>query len=133
MLKRRFLVLTILLLIPLFGISEPDTGNQSDSVIVPLEVWIAKEVAKDLERYDLCKQERLSLRVQNSMLGDKIRFKDSVVIEKESIIRNLKNINGKKTKQINLRTEQVESVKTQRNIAIGGGILGIIVTAIIVD
>lgn len=108
--------------------------SQTDTV-VPLEINIAREVVKDLERYDFCLEERESLIKRNSILKKKIELKDSInteysiqILSYDQMLSNYK----KKERTYKEKIENLESTvnkrRAERNLALIGGVAGIIGT-----
>jgi hypothetical protein len=128
MLKRKYLLLTALLLTLSLTTFGQDTSRKR---IVPLDTGIAKKVVKDLERYDLCKIERRSLLNETSILKDKLVKKDSVLKFRKEINTDLNSTIDKKDKQLAIYKKRVNKAKRERNIAIGTGILGLVLVILI--
>jgi len=128
MLKRGYPLLTALLLTLSLITFGQDTSKRP---IVPLDTGIAKKVVKDLERYDLCKIERRSLLNETSILKDKLIKKDSVLKFRKQINTDLNATIDKKDKQLAIYKKRVNKAKRERNIAIGTGILGLVLVILI--
>jgi len=128
MLKRGYPLLTALLLTLSLITFGQDTSKRP---IVPLDTGIAKKVVKDLERYDLCKIERRSLLNETSILKDKLIKKDSVLKFRKQINTDLGATIDKKDKQLAIYKKRVNKAKRERNIAIGTGILGLVLVILI--
>jgi hypothetical protein len=128
MLKRKYLLLTVLLLTLSLTTLGQDTSKRP---IVPLDTGIAKKVVKDLERYDLCVIERRSLLNETSILKDKLIKKDSLLKFRKQINTDLKAAIDQKNKQLEIYKKRINEAKRERNIAIGTGILGLALVILI--
>lgn len=127
--RKRFHALIITLLILSFNISAQDTP---DSTFVPVPTDIAREVIKDLERYDLCREEKKSLERKLTIAGDKISYKDSIISELDSLNSNYKRQVLLRESQISNNEKVIKSLKdkvnkrtTERNLALGGIVLSV--------
>lgn len=127
--RKRFHALIITLLILSFNISAQDTP---DSTFVPVPTDIAREVIKDLERYDLCREEKKSLERKLTISGDKISYKDSIISELDSLNSNYKRQVLLRESQISNNERVIKSLKdkvnkrtTERNLALGGIVLSV--------
>lgn len=127
--RKRFHALIITLLILSFNISAQDTP---DSTFVPVPTDIAREVIKDLERYDLCREEKKSLERKLTIAGDKISYKDSIISELDSLNSNYKRQVLLRESQISNNERVIKSLKdkvnkrtTERNLALGGIVLSV--------
>lgn len=129
--KKLFLLLAIIMLLPFRGISQNDT-------IINLPLVIARKVVSDLIRLDYTEKMIVKQNRQIQLLEEKLVLKDSVIQAKQRQAQALEKIKSEQDKHLllieqSLATEQekTNALKFQRGIITTGSIIITLIILII--
>ena len=103
------------MLLSLTAFSQTDTTTKSKadtSKIVVFPVWMVKEVAKDLVRYDSVSSELQSEKSKNELLTLNSNLKDSLLAVKDSAIAGYKGRDSSYTRLSFLKDQKTETYKS---------------------
>jgi negative regulator of sigma E activity len=122
------------------GFSQNATKKSSqDSTRIQLTKPIAKLVIKDLITGDGAKQELVLFSDKIKLLEQKIVLKDSIIFNLDSQIHNFNSIISTKSNQLLISQElskklqvDLKKQKFKNKLTLGGGIVAVIITALIV-
>ncbi|OVE74120.1 hypothetical protein BVX94_01500 [bacterium B17] len=136
----KLMLLITLMTMSLKGFSQNATKKSSqDSTRIQLTKPIAKLVIKDLITGDGAKQELVLFSDKIKLLEQKIVLKDSIIFNLDSQIHNFNSIISTKSNQLLISQElskklqvDLKKQKFKNKLTLGGGIVAVIITALIV-
>lgn len=136
----KLMLLITLMTMSLKGFSQNAIKKSSrDSIKIQLTRPIAKLVIKDLIIGDGVKKELNLVEDKTKILQQKIVLKDSIIFNLDSQIHNFNSIISTKSNQLLISQElskklqvDLKKQKFKNKLTLGGGIVAVIITALIV-
>ena len=136
----KLMLLITLMTMSLKGFSQNAIKKSSrDSIKIQLTRPIAKLVIKDLIIGDGVKKELNLVEDKTKILQQKIFLKDSIIFNLDSQIHNFNSIISTKSNQLLISQElskklqvDLKKQKFKNKLTLGGGIVAVIITALIV-